>query len=74
MLNIMLMLMLMTCSYFSPIMLNIMLMRKLVPHFIPCHGLITIYIMKVFITTVLKSYLLCSIMLDAFRDLFCSKS
>ena len=47
----------MQCSYFSPIMLNIMLMRKLVPHFIPCHGLITIiYTMKIFIKTVLNQF------------------
>ena len=43
------------CSYFWPFMLNIMLMRILVPHFVPIFGLFT----EVFTKTALKSFLLC---------------
>ena len=42
------------CS--APIVLNIMLMRRLVPHFVPSYGLITNNT-KVFIKIVLKSLL-----------------
>ena len=52
-------------------MLNIMLSRNLVPHFVPSCGLITTS--QNFIKIALKSSYYASIMLDAFRDLLCSK-